>query len=90
MERKQACIDESIEFLCPTCGASAFEVIDTSQDGGAGDPTEAFLAMRCLDCLDLFYHQLSTQEPCWAPAEGAEEVASVAGLLPDRPSAPGL
>lgn len=90
MERKQACIDESTEFLCPTCGASAFEVIDTRRDCGDGDPTEAFLVMRCLDCLDLFYHQLGTQEPWWAPAENAEEVASVAGSLPDRPSDPGL
>ncbi len=91
MERKQACIDESTEFLCPTCGTSAFEVVGAQRGCGDGDMAEEFLVMRCLDCLELFYHQLGTQESRRASGEndeGISLVTDILGPLPDGVSNP--
>jgi len=60
MENELTNIDQSTDFLCPSCGASAFEVMGTqwdSENGSTGDGGE-LLVMRCLDCLHLFCHRL--------------------------------
>lgn len=85
MERKQTCIDESTEFLCPTCGLAAFEVVGTQWGCGDGDAAEEFLVMRCLDCLQLFYHQLKTHEPCRMPVEGDDRISLVTDILGPLP-----
>ncbi len=63
MENELTSIDQSTDFLCPNCGASAFEVMGTqwdSENGSAADGEEV-LVMRCLDCLHLFCHRLEEE-----------------------------
>jgi hypothetical protein len=68
-------MNESPEFLCPSCGTSAFEVIAGTQwDLSDGNSREGFLVMRCLDCLELFYHQLGPEGPYGMPSEGSERI----------------
>jgi uncharacterized Zn finger protein len=63
MEEKAVHTNDSPEFLCPSCGTSAFEVIakqkNVNEDGGE----EEFLVMKCLVCLEVFYHRLALPEP---------------------------
>jgi hypothetical protein len=56
-------IDQSTDFLCPSCGASAFEVMGTQWDSenGATQDGGELLVMRCLDCLHLFCHRLEVE-----------------------------
>ena len=85
MERKQACIDESTEFLCPACGTSAFELVGTQWGCGDGDTAEEFLVLRCLDCLELFYHQIRTEEFRRTPVAGEDRMNSITDILGPLP-----
>ncbi len=54
---------ESPDFLCPSCGSAAFEVVDQQRNPGEEDNAQEFLVLRCLACLELFSHQLASEEP---------------------------
>jgi hypothetical protein len=58
MRGKSARINESDDFRCPSCGASAFEVLGTHVELGGGWRRKKSLTLKCLGCLDLFYHRL--------------------------------
>jgi predicted RNA-binding Zn-ribbon protein involved in translation (DUF1610 family) len=51
MERSGSDSNQSVDFLCPSCGASAFEVV-----GGQADD-ETLLVMQCLKCMHEFWHR---------------------------------
>ena len=75
MEKKAVQMNESPEFLCPSCGTSAFEVIAGTQwDVGENNGREGFLVIRCLDCLELFYHQLGPEGRYGMPSESSERI----------------
>ena len=59
MEEKPVPINESSEFLCPSCGTSAFEVIARHKNVSEDGEEEEFLVTKCLICLEVFYHQLA-------------------------------
>ncbi len=63
MEYKPVPINESSDFLCPSCGAGAFEIVDRQWNLGEGGVDEEFLVLRCLGCLELFHHHLTREEP---------------------------
>ncbi|MCL5282303.1 MAG: hypothetical protein M1376_20650 [Planctomycetes bacterium] len=69
MEQQAVHMNESSDFLCPSCGAAAFEVVDQQWDFHESD-AEEFLVLRCLACLELFYHPLGLPEPeeCLLPS----------------------
>ncbi len=54
--------NESPEFLCPSCGASAFEVIAKQKDISRSGEAEEFLVLKCLICLEEYRHHLATPE----------------------------
>ena len=54
MHSEPVSIEQSTEFLCPNCGTSAFETIDTQWNADGRE----FLIMRCFDCLQLFRYRL--------------------------------
>lgn len=51
MERSRSDSNQSVDFMCPSCGASAFEVV-----GGQADD-ETLLVMQCLKCMHEFWHR---------------------------------
>ena len=59
MEEKSVHTNESPEFLCPSCGTSAFEVIAKQKHLSEDGEEEEFLVMKCLVCREVFYHQLA-------------------------------
>ncbi len=63
MEYKPVRANESPDFLCPSCGAGAFEIVDRQWNLGEGGVDEEFLVLRCLGCLELFHHHLTPEEP---------------------------
>jgi DNA-directed RNA polymerase subunit M/transcription elongation factor TFIIS len=63
MEEKSVPTNESPDFLCPSCGSAAFEVVEKQKYLREGDEPEEFLVLRCLACLELFHHQLALAEP---------------------------
>ena len=63
MEEKPVPINASSEFLCPACGAAAFEVIAKQKNVSEDGEEEEFLVMKCLVCLEVFYHQLALAKP---------------------------
>jgi predicted RNA-binding Zn-ribbon protein involved in translation (DUF1610 family) len=63
MEQKPVPANESPDFLCPSCGAAAFEIVEKQRNLGDGDESEELLVLRCLACLELFCHQLAPEEP---------------------------
>jgi hypothetical protein len=88
MENELTTIEQSTDFLCPNCGASAFEVLGTQWEGENGSATEGgeVLVMRCLDCLHLFCHRLEEEpsevaasEPQGFESDGNANEASVDG-----------
>lgn len=89
MEQGQACIiDQSTEFLCPTCGTSAFEVLGTKWGRDENDQPAEFIVMRCLDCLELFHHHLSNplSSPQSAGAvDGTNLMTDILGPIPGQP-----
>jgi hypothetical protein len=64
MQNELTSIEQSTDFLCPNCGASAFEVMGTqwNSENGADTSGEELLIMRCLDCLHLFSYRLEGEE----------------------------
>ncbi len=76
MENELTNIDRSTDFLCPSCGASAFEVMGTQWDSEGESTADGgeLLIMRCLDCLHLFCHRLEGElsEVAVRDAEGRE------------------
>lgn len=64
MQNELAGIEQSTEFLCPSCGTAAFEVVGTQWNSNSdGERSgEEFLIMRCLDCLHLFHYHLKGGE----------------------------
>ena len=62
MEEKSVFLNESPEFLCPSCGTSAFEVTAKQKNIGQDGKEEEFLVMKCLVCLDVFYHHFALSE----------------------------
>ena len=82
MEKKAVQMNESPEFLCPSCGTSAFEVIAGTQwDVGENNGREGFLVIRCLDCLELFYHQLGPEGRYGMPSEASERMLLVGNVF---------
>ncbi len=71
MQNELTSIEQSTEFLCPSCGASAFEVMGTQWSSENEDDTggEELLIMRCLDCLHLFSYRLEGEEAGVVPPE---------------------
>jgi uncharacterized Zn finger protein len=63
MEQKSVPMNESPEFLCPSCGAASFEVVAKQKNLDEGGEEEEFLVMKCLVCLEVFYHQLALPKP---------------------------
>jgi hypothetical protein len=62
MEPKPVPVSESPDFLCPSCGAAAFEIVEKQQNLGDDDESEELLVLRCLACLELFCHRLAVPE----------------------------
>jgi hypothetical protein len=69
MELKSGCMHEAPEFLCPFCGASAFEIVDKQRNPSLDGEREEFLVLRCLACLEVFHHQLGRVDPAQLPAQ---------------------
>ncbi len=63
MEQIPVPMNESPEFLCPSCGATAFEVIAKQKDISENGEAEEFLVLKCLICLEEYHHHLTTPEP---------------------------
>lgn len=63
VEEKSVPTNESPDFLCPSCGAASFEVVEKQKHLREGGEAEEFLVLRCLACLELFHHQLALPEP---------------------------
>ncbi len=63
MEQIPVLMNESPEFLCPSCGAAAFEVIAKQKDIGKNGEAEEFLVLKCLVCLEECRHHLTAPEP---------------------------
>ncbi len=65
MEYQPVPTKESSDFLCPSCGAGAFEIVDRQWNLHEGGVEEEFLVLRCLGCLELFHHHLTpeSEEP---------------------------
>ncbi len=84
MQMELAGIGQSTEFLCPSCGTSAFEILGTqwNLDDETTDGAE-FLVMRCLDCLDPFCHQITRERSHPLPL-GHEQAGPGAGV-PELP-----
>ncbi len=55
--------NELLDFLCPSCGAAAFEVVDRQRNSGEGDDAGEFLVLRCFACLEWYYHPLGLPGP---------------------------
>ena len=86
MEQKPVRMNESPEFLCPSCGTSAFEIVGRQWGLSDEDSGEEFLVMRCLDCLELFYHQIGSEEPHGMPSEGNERIPLASSAVGSSPS----
>ena len=63
MEQIPVPMNESPEFLCPSCGAAAFEVIAKQKDISESGEAEEFLVLKCLVCLEERHHYLTASEP---------------------------
>ncbi len=61
MEYQPVPTKESSDFLCPSCGAGAFEIADRPWTLREGGVEEEFLVLRCLGCLELFHHHLTPE-----------------------------
>ncbi len=70
-------VNHSADFLCPHCEAGGFEVVAMERHLAEEQQTDCALVMRCLGCLEVFWHwvgaeSLSDAEPGLAavPAAG--------------------
>ncbi len=63
MEQQPVPTNESPDFLCPSCGSAAFEIVDQQRNQGEAGEAGEFLVLRCLACLEVFTHQLAPEEP---------------------------
>lgn len=67
MQQELAITDSPVEFTCPKCGASAFEVTgmkhQVNLDIDADSDRTSFLSMQCLCCLHEFNHEIAGPVP---------------------------
>lgn len=67
MQQELALIDQAVEFVCPRCGASAFEVTGTDSqinpDEEAASDTMSFISMTCLCCLHTYHREIHGYTP---------------------------
>ncbi len=54
-------LNHSADFTCPHCEAGAFEVLAMDRHLTDDRQTDCALVMRCLRCLDLFWHWVETE-----------------------------
>ncbi len=76
-------VNYSSDFLCPHCDAGSFEVIGVERRLDDQQQTECALVMRCLICLDRFWHLAETQSPSLQEPAAAAGRSMPAG---DRPT----
>ncbi len=67
---------DSQKFYCPSCGASAFELVGTHVDVSRKDRRHKSLLLKCFDCQQLFQHQIECEviPELPVPAEPQEPV----------------
>jgi hypothetical protein len=54
-------LNHSADFTCPHCEAGAFEVLAMDRHLTDEQHTDCALVMRCLQCLDFFWHWVETE-----------------------------
>ncbi|GEM_PF-5758571 len=74
-------LNHSGDFTCPHCEAGGFEVLAMDRHLTDDQQTDCALVMRCLRCLDLFWH--------WVETESFSDQAVATAVVPVSASSQG-